>query len=185
MASISPPQEPLGDGLITLRLSAERDIPEILIAYQDDRQLHRRLGQARPPSGADLGRACEETDGDLAAGRRVMLTICEAAHDACVGQVAIGQLDWENRRGEAVVWVAPGARRRGYATAALRLAAGWAFARCGLARLTLLVEPDNAAMLATAKDAGAQHEGVLRGHRALRRGRQDMIVLSLLPADLG
>ena len=44
--------------------AAERDIPEILIAYQDDPELHMRLGLERPPSGAELGRQMEE------AGRR-------------------------------------------------------------------------------------------------------------------
>src|SRR6516225_8543725 len=37
--------EPLSDGQVVLRLAAERDIPEILIAYQDDPQLHVRLGE--------------------------------------------------------------------------------------------------------------------------------------------
>src|SRR6516164_7166506 len=47
--------DPLTDGQVVLRDYAERDIPEILIAYQDDPRLHQRLGQNRPPSGAELG----------------------------------------------------------------------------------------------------------------------------------
>src|SRR5205085_729432 len=50
---------PLANGEVIVRLGAERDIPEVLIAYQDDRALHLRLGQERPPSGAELGRRAE------------------------------------------------------------------------------------------------------------------------------
>src|ERR1700733_5872453 len=108
MPAIPVPSEPLGDGLVALRATAERDIPEILIAYQDDPHMHERLGQPRPPSGADLGRAAEHAAGEPAVGLRLRLTIVQAGFDTCVGQVAIGQLDWENLRGELVVWVAPG-----------------------------------------------------------------------------
>jgi RimJ/RimL family protein N-acetyltransferase len=184
MTALPWPPQTLSDGLVSLRLTAERDIPEILIAYQDDRQLHEQLGQRRPPSGADLGRACEQSPGELAAGLRLRLTICESGRDACLGQVAIGQLDWENLRGEIIVWVAPRSRRRGYAGAALRLAAGWALTQCGIVRLSLIVAPDNEGMLSAAAAAGAQREGVLRSYRAARRGRADMVVLSLIAADL-
>ena len=36
MASFPDLQVPLSDGGVSVRMSAERDIPEILIAYQDD-----------------------------------------------------------------------------------------------------------------------------------------------------
>ncbi|HWF56157.1 MAG TPA: GNAT family protein [Solirubrobacteraceae bacterium] len=184
MPAIPVPSEPLGDGLVALRPTAERDIPEILIAYQDDPHMHERLGQPRAPSGADLGRAAEQATAELAAGLRLALTIVQAGLDTCLGQVAIGQLDWENLRGELVVWLAPGVRGRGYAPAAIRLAAGWAFGHCGIDRLALLVEPDNAAMLRAAAKAGAHREGVLRSYRATRRARTDMALVSLVPSDL-
>lgn len=37
--------EPLRDELIALRFGAERDIPEILIAHQDDPAMYARLGE--------------------------------------------------------------------------------------------------------------------------------------------
>ena len=51
--------EPLHGERVALRYAAERDIPEILIAHQDDPELHVRLGLVRPPSGAELGRRIE------------------------------------------------------------------------------------------------------------------------------
>ena len=73
MPAIPELAEPLEDGSVALRLAAERDIPEILLAYQDDPQLHERLGQRRPPSGAELGRVAEEADSERRAGRTVAL----------------------------------------------------------------------------------------------------------------
>ncbi|MEA2148140.1 MAG: hypothetical protein QOG59_3727, partial [Solirubrobacteraceae bacterium] len=88
-------------------------------------------------------------------------------------------------RGELSLWIAPGARRRGLGSASLRLASGWLFDRCALARLQVLVEPDNVAMLRTAARAGFRDEGILRGHLRRRKARLDVAVLSLLPADRG
>jgi RimJ/RimL family protein N-acetyltransferase len=184
MPAIPPAGSALGDRLVSLRLTAERDIPEILIAYQDDRHMHERLGQARPPSGADLGRASEQAPDDRAAGVCVQLTITEPGADTCVGQVTVHEIDWDNARAELLVWVAPGARGRGYAPAALRIVAGWLFAASELARLAILVELDNTAMLKAAATAGFRDEGILRSYRATRRGRLDLAVLSLLPEDL-
>jgi ribosomal-protein-alanine N-acetyltransferase len=186
---IPTPDRPLTDGRVALRLCAERDIPEILIAYEDDRHLHERLGEARPPSGADLGRASEEAAHKLEAGVRAQLTITEASSDVCVGIVTISDLDWEHARGEIQVWVAPARRGRGYARAALRLAAGWAFEVWGIARLAALVEPDNVMMQRAAAAAGFRHEGTFAAYRTAGRGgrggrRVDLDVLSLIPADL-
>ena len=180
---------PLSDGRVALRLCAERDIPEMLIAYEDDRHLHERLGEARPPSGADLGRASEEAAQKLEAGVRAQLTITEAASDVCIGVVTISEIDWEHARGEIQVWVAPALRGRGYARAALRLAAAWAFETWGIARLTALVEPDNVMMHRAAAAAGFRHEGTFNSYRPARRGRRDgrridLDVLALIPTDL-
>jgi RimJ/RimL family protein N-acetyltransferase len=182
-------ERPLTDGRIALRLCAERDIPEILIAYEDDRHLHERLGETRPPSGADLGRASEEAPHNLAAGVRAQLTITEAGSDICVGLVTISEIDWDHARAEIQVWVVPGKRGQGYARAALLLAAGWALRAWGMARLTTLVEPDNMAMHRAAAAAGFHAEGTFTAYRPAGRGgkdgrRVDLDVLSLIPADL-
>ena len=175
---------PLGSEHVELRFAAERDIPEILIAHQDDPQLHVRLGLERPPSGAELGRRSEHEADERAAGNAVRFTIVEPGSDVCRGQLDVHRVDWDHRRAEAGIWVAPQYRGRGLAAAALPLAGGWLFATCGLARLELLTEPDNAAMIAAARRAGLTYEGVLRAYVRERGRRLDVAVLSLLPADL-
>ncbi len=175
---------PLRSAGAELRFSAERDIPEILIAHEDDPQLHLRLGLQRPPSGAELGRHSETEEASRLAGDAVRFTILEPGSDVCRGQLDVHRVDWGDRRAEAGIWVAPQVRGRGLAPAALRLAGAWLFDQCGLARLELLTQPDNRAMIAAAHRAGLTEEGVLHAYLRERSRRLDVAVLSLLPADL-
>src|SRR5438105_9654710 len=127
MPSIPELDPPLEDGRVALRLAAERDIPEILIAHQDDPELHARLGLQRPPSGAELGRQVELADRERATGARVRLTILEPGSDTCRGRISIHNIDWNRGRAELGIWLAPQSRGKGLARAGLRLAVSWLF----------------------------------------------------------
>ena len=179
-----PDLEPLSNGAVSVRLAAERDIPEVLIAYQDDPELHLRMGEARPPSGAELGRRVERAAADRAAGRAMTLTIVTAGSDLCIGQVNVHHVDWENARAELAVWVAPQARGRGFAPAALRMVGTWLLRECGFERVQLLTERDNEPMLRAAAAAGFRREGLLRGFLREQGVRVDIAVLSLVRRDL-
>jgi ribosomal-protein-alanine N-acetyltransferase len=181
--AIPPLPEPLSDGQVALRFSAERDIPEILIAHQEDPHLHASLGRSRPPSGAELGREFEAAARERAAGVRARLAIVEPPADDCRGEVFLYGIDWEQRRASGGIWVAPGARGRGLGRRALRLAAQWAFGALGLERVALLTDPDNGAMLGAARGAGFTFEGVLRSYAVEGAQRRDFASLSLLPGD--
>jgi RimJ/RimL family protein N-acetyltransferase len=176
--------QPLSDGRIALRMAAEWDIPDILIAYQDDPELHLRLGEDRPPSGAQLGSAAERLEAERLAGTGLALTIVEPGSDDCRGRVNVHKVDWDNRRAELGIWVAPRLRRRGVARAALRLAGGWLFDASELRRLAILTDVGNEPMLRAARAAGFHDEGVLRAYARQRGGRSDVAILSLVPDDL-
>jgi RimJ/RimL family protein N-acetyltransferase len=175
--------EPLTDGAVSLRLAAERDIPEVLIAYQDDRTLHLRLGIERPPSGADLGQRSEGAERDRAAGERIGFTVLEPDSDVCRGQVYTSSVNWHHRRAELGMWLAPQIRGRGLAPRALALASRWLLERAGLERVQVLTEPENEPMLRTAAAAGYQREGTLRAYTLERGTRVDCVMLSLLASD--
>jgi RimJ/RimL family protein N-acetyltransferase len=177
-------REPLTDGTVSVRPMAERDIPEILLAYQDDPQLHLRLGRDRPPSGAELGRYCERAAGERLSGRSLTLTVIDPGADSCRGQVSVHDLDWDHGRAELGIWVAPERRGEGLARRALVLAGRWLLGECGLQRVQILTEPGNEAMIAAARDAGFTFEGVLRGYTREASGRADAAVLSLVRPDL-
>ena len=181
--------EPLTDGALALRPSAERDIPEVLIAYQDDRRLHLRLGEERPPTGAELGRRVERAELHWRTGEAATLTLVEPPEDVCRGEVRVQRLDWENRRVQLTVWVAPQRRGQGLGRRALRLASQWLLDAGGLERVGLMTEPDNAPLIAAARAAGFAEEGVLRGHEVGlpahgRAERVDRAVLSRVRGDL-
>jgi RimJ/RimL family protein N-acetyltransferase len=176
--------DPLTDGDVVLRDALERDIPEILIAYQDDPQLHVRLGEQRPPSGAELGRREERAATERAAGTRLTLTITEPGSDVCRGQVHVRDVDWDNDRAELGIWLAPQARGRGMAGPALRMAAVWLLTNTELERVQVTATPDNEAMIRAARAAGFVDEGVLRGYVRVGGRRADAAILSLLPDDL-
>jgi RimJ/RimL family protein N-acetyltransferase len=175
---------PLGDGIVNVRAGAERDIPEILIAYQDDPTLHLRMDQLRPPSGAELGRRAERADADRAAGRRLTLTILNSGDDICRGQIYVHSVDWDNARAELGIWVAPDRRRHGLGSRALALVAPWLLRETSLQRIQLLTAIDNEPMIGAAKAAGFSFEGVLRGYARERWGRVDNAVLSMVERDV-
>lgn len=175
---------PLADPRAALRLSAERDIPEVLIAYQDDPGLHLALGEARPPSGAQLGRRAEQLEAARIAGASLVLAILEPGQDICRGEVRVSAVDWEHRRAELCWWVAPQLRGRGLGAAALRLASTWLIAGAGLERVQLICAPGNRAAVGAATAAGFTQEGVLRGYLRGDGRRLDATVLSRVRRDL-
>ena len=184
MPSIPDLVEPLRDEDVEVRFAAERDIPEILIAFQDDPQLHLALGFERPPSAAELGRAMEHAAAERAAGAGARLTMVHPRRDEFAGQVDLRAIDWDHATAQIGIWLAPAVRGRGLGRRALGLAARWALTACGLERVGIFAEPGNHAMTAAARGAGFTPEGVLRGYVSGRGRRLDCAVLSLIKSDL-
>lgn len=183
MPSIPDLNETLDDGRVSLRMAAERDIPEILIAHQDDPLLAPLIGLERAPTGAQIGRAMEEGPAARAAGAEVTLTILETGSDVCRGQILAERFDWEHAHADLEIWVAPDARGRGLGRAALALAAAWLLDACGLVRVQLLTPPGNEPAIRAALAAGFDREGVLRSHARRHATRTDLTVLSRIASD--
>ncbi len=124
--------QPLTDGVVGVRQSSGRDIPEVLIAYQDDPELHEALGEERPPSGAELGRRAEQAEADRTEGVRLTLTISRADSDACCGEIWVHDVDWKRGVARLSVWTAPAVRGQGLARRAVVLARDWLWRECRL-----------------------------------------------------
>ncbi|HWE10143.1 MAG TPA: GNAT family protein [Solirubrobacteraceae bacterium] len=184
MPSFPDLSEPLGGPVAALRVAAERDIPETLIAHQDDPDMYVRIGLERPPSGAELGRRIEGGVADRASGAAVWLTIMVAGGDECCGGLDVHEVDWDHLRADVGIWVAPHRRGQGIATDALRLGGRWLLETCGLKRVQLLAEPDNGAMRRAARNAGFDEEGILRAYLRERGQRVDVVMISLISQDL-
>lgn len=100
-----------------------------------------------------------------------------------LGSVGIVGADPEQRTEELGYWVAPWARGRGVATAALSMLARWCLVERGTERVEWMAEVGNVASRRVAERAGFTIEGVRR-HHLLGGRRTDVWTGSLLRADL-
>ena len=182
---LPPPEPPLADALVALRLWGGGDAAAIAEAFQDP-EIHRfSWPRSEPYTLADAHRYLRECDASRAAGRGLELAVTAAGGEgAPIGGVALYDVERDQDRASLGYWVAPAARGRGVATHAARLLARWAFAELGLARIELTCGPDNAASQAVAARCGFVREGLLRSHLRFKDGRRDTVVFGLLPHDL-
>jgi hypothetical protein len=123
MTVIPEPPVVLSSAAVALRPIANWDIPEILIAHQEDRALAAALGLERPPSAAELGREVEDAAAAWAAGLLKLTVLVPGAQD-CRGRLLLDVRDAANGA-RATIWIAPGWRGRGLAHAAVALAGDW------------------------------------------------------------
>ncbi len=134
MTAIPEPPPRLSAPDIELRPISAWDIPEILIAHQDDRRLAGDLGLSRPPSGAQLGDEVDTAPADWAAGT-LKLTLVQPGSEDCRGRLVIDQIDFSTGTARGTIWVAPDRRGRGLARAAFALAGDWLTRSCGIEQL--------------------------------------------------
>jgi [ribosomal protein S5]-alanine N-acetyltransferase len=169
------PEAP-SDGVVRLRALRPDDAAAYLGAFADDPDLARNRGLERVPDEAAF-LSWIEVGEDFAE-----LAIADT-DDALVGSVILHSVDWRNRRGELGYWLVAGARGRGLATRALRLALRWMFDELGLERAEIQTTPDNAGSLAVARRLGFAEEGLLRGRDVEEGRRVDVVILGLLRSD--
>ena len=116
-------------------------------------------------------------------GTKEAFAIVDAASGEFLGlAVAVG-IDEEARTAELGYVVAPWARGRGVASAALGQLTRWAFDERELLRLELLISVANEPSKRVAKNCGYVHEGTLRSHYFKQGRREDSEVWSKLPTD--
>jgi RimJ/RimL family protein N-acetyltransferase len=173
---------PLTDGVIALRLFALSDATAIAQACRDPeipRWTFMPESLTVPQARAWIERAAD----GLQQARVVRLAIVDARDGAFLGQVGIGDLDWDQQVGEIFYWTVATDRRRGVATRATKLLAAWAFEVIQLARIEITVDPANSASQGVAQAAGFTREGVLRSYQRFKDGRMDAVMFSRLPSD--
>jgi RimJ/RimL family protein N-acetyltransferase len=173
---------PLTDRVVSLRQLEISDASAIATACRDPeipRWTFMSEGLTVPQA-----RAWIETAHDaLQRGRSLRLAITDAVEGTFLGQVGIGDLDWNQQVGEIFYWVAAPARGRGVATRAAKLLAAWAFEVLNLARIEITVDPRNNGSQRVALAAGFTREGVLRSYQRFKDGRMDAVMFSRLPGD--
>lgn len=179
MSGVQVPR--LGDAAVALREWEPVDLPVLVAAGRDPVVSRFRYSLPRTEAQArDWLRAVER---DRLARKRLELAVTAAPSTAAVGSIAV--TDLEPGSGMLRYWLLPEGRGRGLATHAVRLLARWAFGELGLGRLTLLIEPENAASQALATRCGFVLEGLLPEHMEGRGGQRiDLLLYRLLPGEL-
>ena len=163
----------LEDGDVVLRPFVDEDIPAIVAACQDP-EIPRWTSVPSPYTEEDARR--------YLAGAPNMYAFAVVDRDTGVLLGSVGFQLLNHSRATFGYWVAREARGRGVATRALRLLSRWALSEHGLARVQLIVEPENVASIRVAENAGFQREALLRSYIELKGRRRD-VYLYALPAD--
>jgi RimJ/RimL family protein N-acetyltransferase len=110
--------------------------------------------------------------------------IADAATGHAVGQIGLWLRDLGAGRASVGYWVVAPARGHNASGYALRTLARWALGVLAIPRLELCVEPWNEASIRIAERTGFRREGLLRGWQEVGAERKDMLMYSLLRADL-
>lgn len=117
-------------------------------------------------------------------GGGIHLAIADPATERLLGNISLKRTNWRALTTEVGYWIAPWARGRGCAAEATRALAEWALADRGFERLELLAATGNIASQKVAARSGFRREGILRNAGLTHHGRVDLLLFSLIPADL-
>lgn len=185
--AVRPPEPPLSDGVVTLRLWGEDGDVEAITAACNDPAIAEFLDLIPAPYTPDDARAyiaiCREGWAD---GTLTNFAIASAETGAALGSIGIRWLEPDQGVAEVGYWMAPGARANGLCTRAVRLVSRWVLEDCGVERLQLRADEVNPASRKVAEKAGFTQEGILRSSRFNpRQGRRvNFVMYSLLPGEL-
>jgi [ribosomal protein S5]-alanine N-acetyltransferase len=102
--------------------------------------------------------------------------IADAATERALGQIGLWLKAIDTGRATAGYIVAPSARGRGVAAAALIAVTRFAWTLPALHRVELYIEPWNRASIRTAEAAGYEREGLLRSHQQIGGERKDVLL---------
>jgi RimJ/RimL family protein N-acetyltransferase len=172
----------LDAGPVRLRPPVARDLTAIVVAHQDP-LIIRWFGVPEPYTEADARRYVEqEGPQEWARGAEAVFVVADAA-DAYAGAVDLRVSGTDPAVGEVGFLIAPQARGRGYATAAVRAMAEWGFTELGLVRIQWRAEVGNDASRRVAEKAGFTMEGLVRQGYEERGRRRDCWIGSLLSSD--
>lgn len=169
---------------LLLRAYRAVDAHDVALACRDE-LTQRWLPLPNPYTDADALAWCT----DMAPGFRTSGEGLEAAairrgDDRLIGSFGLKRTDWRTRSSEIGYWVAPWARGEGLAVEAVDAIARWLLLEQHFERLVLRAATGNIASQRVAEKAGFTREGVARNAGFTNQGRVDLVVFSLVPADL-
>lgn len=163
---------------LLLRPFEESDAEDLLAAGQDPEILRWMPWASAQTRQTAIDWCTTQAHADPA--RAVNFAI--VAGDRFAGSAGVGRTDWTDGRAEIGYWIAPWARRKGYAVEATRGVSAYAFEK-GMHRMELLVAVGNTASQGVAAKAGFTREGVLSEAMRVGSGHVDAVLFSLLASE--
>lgn len=175
----------LTDGVVKLRPWQTDDAEAIFAAIQESRaELQQWLPAAGSVTRLDEVRsyiAMTLEWRDTGAAYDFVITDAQTSH--VLGGCGLTQINRNHRFANLYYWVRSGSARRGVARRAIRLAARYGLEGIGLARVEIVVQPENTASLRAAASAGAVREALLRNRLTVHDDPSDAVMFSLIPTD--
>lgn len=167
---------------VRLELFAESHLDE-LAAILDDPDVLRFTRVPEPVPDGFASTWLSRYEAGRSDGSREAFAVVDEDDGRFLGLALAPHIDREARTLELGYVVAPAARGRGVATAALRLLTEWAFAELGAERIELLISVANDASKRVAERSGYVREGVLRSLHVKQGRREDTELWSRLKPD--
>jgi RimJ/RimL family protein N-acetyltransferase len=172
--------------LVSIRPYRPADIPLLLEAVQESmKELHEWLPWCHPHYNVhDSTEFMAAQEGEWKNGDQYSFVIYARANGFFLGGVGINFINRVHNFGNLGYWVRTRATRHGIASAAVRLAAEFAFSELKLDRLEIVTGLDNTPSQRVAEKVGAVREGILRRRLRLYDQPRDAALFSLIPEDL-
>ncbi|MFC0865317.1 GNAT family N-acetyltransferase [Sphaerimonospora cavernae] len=168
---------------LVLRPFVRRDAFDVVEAVRDDPEMRRWLTWT---AGYTLEQAiewCTRLSHPAGPGDGGSFAIEPRGGGRLAGAIGVQREDHERGDAEVGYWIAPWARRRGYAAEAVRMLTAHLL-RSGFQRVHLLVATGNHASRAVARRAGFVEEGILRQALPVPDGRADAVLFGVLKGEI-
>jgi ribosomal-protein-alanine N-acetyltransferase len=171
------PATPPTCGAVVLRAFEPTDLPMALELSTDP---YAPLIGTMPAHATDHEAAdwVERQRHRWAEGAGFSFAIAEATTGRAVGSVGLWLRQLPEGRASAGYFVAPSARGRGIAAAALTAVTAFGWTIPELHRIELHIEPWNTGSIRTAERSGYLREGLLRSHTEIAGRRRDMLLFA-------
>ena len=174
------PDPQLTGGGVRLRPWTMDDVDE-LVRCCNDEQVRRFIPPIPIPYTRDHAVAFVESEDERLQSDAMTLAVGDQASGRPRGSIGLRMV--AEGVAQTGYWVAPEARGRGVASAALELLSSWALPALDLVRLQLYTDVENPASMRVAERVGFTREGTLRRWYLIHGQRRDAVMFSLLPGD--
>ena len=117
-------------------------------------------------------------------GSQYHFAVFDVETGAALGGVSLNHIAKPNRLANMGYWVRTSATRRGVASQAAGLVAGYGFQELGLTRIEIAAIQTNVASCRVAERVGAKFEAVARNRLVMHGRAYDAALYSLIPTDI-